>query len=541
MPITFDKVKLERMFRNGVTIMLIPLDNRPVNSFVPQHIAASGGINLLLPPSWMLGNHRTKGMATQITNWMFEYADQADIYIVSADMLAYGGLLYSRSTSSNNEKEALQNLKSLEQLKKQYPQKPIYVFDTIQRLTTTVGSNDDLELYHHLREWSKLKGIEQRHLTKDLKHQLKEIEQKIPHHFLTNYTKNRERNHKVNLYLIEMVSKGVVDYLLFGQDDAGKSGIHTIEQTILQSKIKEEMVEAKVEIIPGADQLDVLLISRYYNLLNGVKPSFHLTYSTLNGNEWIPDYEDIPLAENIKMHINVINGTITLDEQKADFHLIVNTNRLVEPQPDFNHKKAVALIERKVNLHYPIILADVANYKADSELFRLLVKDQLVPVLFSYAAWNTPGNTLGLALSHASIHNVFLQNSYHRLTKSEQQLVYKYHLEYLFHRFLKDYYYKREIVEGIRNSFIGKQFDEWNLATKEEELLRLVQRQLQNDVKELFCSFNRKSWPLPGDNEYSISISNISMLDTSFPWNRLFELDIQPTLELKLNSTNIMH
>ncbi|MBD8067461.1 DUF4127 family protein [Bacillus sp. PS06] len=522
-------------FVKGKTVMLIPLDNRPVNQYVPEQIAGSGAINLMTPPAWMLGDLQHSGMSDEIMTWLVKHADQVDAFIISADMLVYGGLVASRSNESINQEEALERLKVIEEIKKTHPETPIYVFDTILRQTITTKSESQIDDYHQVAKWGQLYDRVYRKGEQSLEKELKQLEKEIPGKILDSYIKARERNFVINQKLIDLVSYGIIDFLLFGQDDASGYGLHQLEQERLTDEVEKRELEEKIMMLAGADELDVLLLSRYYNVLYHLSPSFYIDYTTVDGPEWTSRYEDIPLKENIQKHVKVINGTITKKEEQAEFHLVVQTNKVDETLPSFNRNAVIQLIKEKLDKQYHVIFVDVVNHKSDSDMFKLLLDNDLLLSMQSYAAWNTPGNTIGLAISHSSIRQVFVRKAYESLTVDDQQETYKYHYQYLLHRYLKDHYYKNHIVSSLRTKLSKTSIDEWNLGESERLVLDYVQKQFENDIKELTPSFMSEIATLPGSKEdLTISIKEIPFIVISSPWNRLFELEIRPNVIINI-------
>lgn len=55
--------------RHGA-IALVPLDDRPVNTYCPQMTAASAGVRLVLPPRELLGRFFTPGDGAAIARWL---------------------------------------------------------------------------------------------------------------------------------------------------------------------------------------------------------------------------------------------------------------------------------------------------------------------------------------------------------------------------------------------------------------------------------------------------------------------------------------
>ncbi len=78
-----------------LTIAFIALDDRPCNRLFPQQLAAISGTRLLMPPREHLGWYTRPGNCDAIADWLARC--HADRFVVSADMLCYGGLVASRT------------------------------------------------------------------------------------------------------------------------------------------------------------------------------------------------------------------------------------------------------------------------------------------------------------------------------------------------------------------------------------------------------------------------------------------------------------
>src|SRR5579883_892209 len=78
-------------------IAFVPLDDRPVTRQLPQMLGRIAGVNVLEPPRELLGNYLTFGRPDAIIAWLNKQPQSASAnFIISTDMLAYGGLVASR-------------------------------------------------------------------------------------------------------------------------------------------------------------------------------------------------------------------------------------------------------------------------------------------------------------------------------------------------------------------------------------------------------------------------------------------------------------
>jgi hypothetical protein len=103
-------------------LALIPLDDRPCNVRFPVQIACIGDSELLVPPVEMLGRFHTPGSSEQLVRWTQDLPAVSAL-IVSIDMLAYGGLVGSRSPRVAVG-EALDRLEVLREFRQKRPDVP---------------------------------------------------------------------------------------------------------------------------------------------------------------------------------------------------------------------------------------------------------------------------------------------------------------------------------------------------------------------------------------------------------------------------------
>lgn len=123
-------ISAEEIKQEQSTLLLVPLDDRPANVYFPQKVGASAGIEVIPPPKEMTGKFTQPGNGDEISKWLVENGDQADGFVISTSMLAYGGLVASRIGVKSLE-EATKDIQVIKELKKLYPEKPVYIFDTI--------------------------------------------------------------------------------------------------------------------------------------------------------------------------------------------------------------------------------------------------------------------------------------------------------------------------------------------------------------------------------------------------------------------------
>ena len=78
-----------------LTILYVPLDNRPVcSSYVKQTMEAAN-CKIILPPEKYIATNEKNGNPEAIWDWLEHKAPKADAAVISTDSLVYGGLVGS--------------------------------------------------------------------------------------------------------------------------------------------------------------------------------------------------------------------------------------------------------------------------------------------------------------------------------------------------------------------------------------------------------------------------------------------------------------
>jgi len=235
-------------------IIYLPLDNRPCNVEHVQMLARMVDYELLIPPVELLGHYTTPGGVEEIIDWLLREAagGSIDCAVLSLDMLAYGGLVASRSPHVRTQL-ALERLDALAGLRQTLPESPIYAHNAIMRLSITASSDEAAANWQLLREYSETEGRLEALGEESDRQRLTELEKQIPIALLGKYNACRERNHQINLRAVEETAKGNLDFLVLAQEDAAQYGPHVQEQANLRRLIERHGLSQRVLIHPGAD------------------------------------------------------------------------------------------------------------------------------------------------------------------------------------------------------------------------------------------------------------------------------------------------
>ncbi|MEH7355974.1 DUF4127 family protein [Neobacillus drentensis] len=513
------------------TVLLVPLDDRPANTYFPQQVGHSAGVDVIVPPKEMIGYFTEPGNGEEISKWVLENADQADGFVISTSMLAYGGLVASR-TGVKSLEDSLKDIQVIKKLKELYPEKPVYVFDTIQRLAVTAISDEYAKYYSLISEWAILydKVV---NLGMAGKERLDELESLIPASVLEDYKKARARNHTVNKIMIDWVHQGYIDNLILAQDDAAPYGLHRAEREQLLAKVNELHVQDQVSVFPGADEVGVVYVSRFVNHYFHTSPKFFIEYGGIHGEDWIAPFEDTTFDYNVQKHIASAGGTIVDNEDQADIHLLLNTP---SSSSSTRSKDIGWLVNRTKELMAKgkqVSIGDVLVVnKADEPFVMKLAESVDLTKILSYSGWNTAGNALGITVGHAAARFAFLnQTSGFGVPLYEQTA--KAHYEFLLHRFAKDQGYKNVVHPAARTYIQQIGASEWSLGDKYDIVNNFVKEKLTKETEYWYQYFDSKKVYIGsrGTKDFYKTISSLESVHVKLPWPRIFEAELEPHLE----------
>jgi hypothetical protein len=512
------------------TVMIIPLDSRPANTLYPSLICKIAGFEPMLPPAALMDNFQKPAAAEKIAEWMLSNADKADAFIISTTMLCYGGLVSSR-TPEKHLYQALKNLKSIEELKRRNPDKPVFVYDIIQRLAVTASSEKDLEYYKLVRQWAILDEKIETAAEGDEIETHRALKSKIPPKVFDDYMKARKRNNAVNTKVIQMCRAGYIDYIVLGQDDASKYGIHKREARGLRDFARNIRLDGKFNIFPGADEIDAVFIARLASYFYGRKPKYFTLYPNDETIRWIAPYEDIEISENIKRHLEVSGADICTAAESADVILALNATAETEIKRAEDMVKIADRIAKFVKEGKLVAAADLsfAN-RSDTAFVELLTARADISELAAYSAWNTAGNKTGFALGQASArwHSLNLKRA-DIFTEKLKIYCARAHYELLMLRFLKDHSYKNFVMKAAEKYIEKAGADRFDLKNKKDEVQNFVSEALTPFAHKWFDSFKGKKMNIDASPNRSMTeayITSLKDLKITLPWPRIFECEI---------------
>jgi Protein of unknown function (DUF4127) len=382
----------------AAAIVFVPMDNRQVTWHLPIMLGAIAGRSVVAPPPALLGNDLQSGDADGIIAWLNARAPRADAFVLSSDMLAYGGLIPSRVPGPTYA-DAYSRLREIDRLRVRYGAAWIGVFGTVMRLAPT-GIPANTPYFAPYPIWSYLQQYANLHdpLEPSEIDEAQRLRALIGESVLEQYLQTRARNFAVDRVLLDKARAGSIDRLVLGQDDAKPYGLHVPEVQALQAYLDANDLADRVSIEPGADELGMALVAHSLTRDAHWVPHVAIHYSTPQGASYQDPLEYTPIGMTIDRLITLCGGAH--DDGAPDIALYVrvpDTGAALDDafrasiRADLNAGKSVAVVD----------LSFEKSYDDQKAFANTLLSSGLASRLDAYAAWNTDANTVGTALAEA--------------------------------------------------------------------------------------------------------------------------------------------
>ena len=491
-----------------LTVLYIPLDNRPVCTAYAQQTMEAAGCRIILPPEKYIATNSANGDPEGIWSWLQTKAPKADAAVISTDSLLYGGLVASRT--HNISKEQLnQRLQHLYALKSMLPIK-LYAFSTIMRTPrasqgqveppyySTVGPS----IFAYSQLWDK---SEQNKLTPAEQLQKQALERNLRRDELGDWLERRQKNLQINTELTHMARNGKFHYLAIGKDDnAPLSATHKEARQLSLSTF--DMQQDDFQIIDGVDQLGLLLLVRAYNEAQAAQPAIYPLYSPGAGASTLPQYSDARLQDSVPQQIIAAGARQAPTPQEADLILALNTPQdgiVKDSTADDNqpfaspaNRSFASAIANQLNAGKQVSLADISySNGADNGFMQLLAQSDILQGLAAYNGWNTADNAVGYAISQGIMAQA--------MTEQQRSLLVR-------QRLIDDWFYQSNARRYISNELSRHSREDLKYALGEAEkpVLQYVNKE---------CSAWAKKYNATKNSQFKLT----------FPWRRLFEVNVE--------------
>lgn len=497
----------------GKKILYIPIDNRPIILRQTIEVAEKLGYEVVVPPDEILGSRESKGDADKLWLWLNENAAGASAAVISTDSMLYGSLVGSRGHNLTID-QVLTRAKKFVDFKQRFPNIPIYAFGTVMR-TPRMGapSAEDPDYYatygtQIFRYTSLRDKIETDGLTKRETKEFAGLEGSIPANHLEDWFNRRKKNYDALKYFVELTRDYTFDYFLIGCDDSAE-----YSQTHLEGRHMTDYVadlgKARCQVISGADELGVLMLSRAINRDIGEIPFVAVRYNAGTGGQTFPRYGNETISASVDGAILAAGGFRINPANRADFVVAVNTNydgKTFEANlpgnfttPRRGTKSFMKLLTELTNKNYPVGVVDIAYANgADNALMEQMRIHNLLFKIRAYGGWNTASNSSGFLIG-AGVLTTWMDN------RDVDNL--------LLTRYLDDWVYQanvRRVVTDMLSKMPG---------TGSKGALNEKGARVDALISEMATKFVAENIKLPS----GYFIKNIRYTN---PWNRMYEAGV---------------
>ena len=367
------------------SLLLAPLDSRPPCSAMVRKLGALASINVITPPQELLDNYNTPADKEKLFAWLKNEMPQHPAAILSADLLVHGSLLGSRVPlgTINDEEKFLTFVNKQHALN---PQIDMAFFSVIPRLLVSDQLIPDSWYQWHLMRYATLKDMAETFGDPYFTRQLLAIDARIPDDIKTKYSSLYADNDSFNKKLVQLARADGLT-LAIGQDDAQPFGLPNRNANHALAYMKHADLGSSGLITSGADEISVLLLTRYYNKLYNYKPRIFVEYSSPKVAAKIMPYMPCSVDANIRDKINFIGGQLTDDAAVADFILFVHCGD-ADNQPN---KAMLQKLKPLLISDRHIALVDLTANYTENELLIPKLLEAKVPLsrLAAFSGWNT--------------------------------------------------------------------------------------------------------------------------------------------------------
>ena len=384
-----------------LTVGFLPLDNRPVNDLRPVYQAESVGWEILMPEESLYAtrldgqtpnpNGLTCGDREGLLAWLKENESKCDVLVISLDQLLSGGLVSSRWLNNADlewEYAAIDYLAELSE------RKPVYVFDTVMRLASTLGYGGlNWTEYSLFRQYGAAARQELSGEALTMENIIagypygengSQLVTELPEERVSAYLDARARKLRLGDRLLEKSDH--FRYCIIGVDDSiPHTSIQTNEIAYLNSRLGENAA-----LFCGTDELGMMALARAYGDLCPEKLRLSVRYFGAQADGSADSFDTATLRESVEQHIAALGAELV--ESDGDAEVLVLTRGYAQEDLD---GYLLAWQENMAAGRYSIVLGTTGGGS-----HRQSVIDAMsLTFLMGYSDWGTTGNTVGIGLS----------------------------------------------------------------------------------------------------------------------------------------------
>ena len=391
------------------TVILIPLDSRPVNTDLPQLLAGIAGIPVTLPKRESLDQFLTPAKSAQLFTWLEEQNESGcDITIIHINELLFGGLLNSRDSAQYL--DASQKLQSMFDYLLRRNRNPSNRLILVYIMPRLLPSQYDEVMWAYETELPELSQLRHRLSLNPgdagLAAQIRGLEAKIPREIRTRYESVYTEAFNAGLSMLDWLSQGLVDEVVIGLDDSAEYGLNV--KAFNDLKAEADRREQKYAyFLHGADELSPLIIARHGLDYAAGGDNFTLRYLTEGQEQTILPYEALPLIDNFGEKAAYLQDEKPGRKAGAapalpvrPKYIYVFTDREASPEQMRAAWDAIRTDQERPRRSL-IGLTDAAKVNgAWAPFIESVGPVEVYDYVDAYAGWNTAGNSLGTVMAH---------------------------------------------------------------------------------------------------------------------------------------------
>ncbi|MBO5715027.1 MAG: DUF4127 family protein [Clostridia bacterium] len=489
-------------------VVYLPLDERPCNYYFAGRIAKGSGVEVITPDMSVLGTKKAAASFERISEFLLQHANEADSYVLSVDMLLYGGIIPSR-LHHFDEDELTKRLAVLDEIKRINPRVKIYAFALIMRCPSYSSADEEPDYYEYCGREIFLSGQVKHKLQlgiiqKDEADKLLASYEEVIKGNLPDFEARREKNRNMLIRVVERLHHSI-DFLIIPQDDSAKYGYTSMDREAIKQELAQKGLD-EVAMYPGADEVGMTLLARAACEYKGITPKISCRFVHENSPNITPLYEDRPVGVTLPFQVESA-GCVIADGEQADIDLYLNYPSS-DPVEVWQEKNCgyeerdldafVSAIKKSVESGRVTALADGAYCNGgDRELLQMINKEMGILELSAYAGWNTSSNTLGTVICQAVFVYLFGDNTSQK--------------RFLAERVYEDVGYCGYVRAYVTNNLLSDMgYDYFNAGETDGEVALIVRRELNTFIEKYFTNLSQR---------YEIDVCRM-------PWKRMFEVDL---------------
>ena len=502
--------------KEKAALLFVPMDNRPVCYSYPVKVMEAAGYKIYTPPENLLANRTTPADTEKLWKWLESRSEKVDAAVISTDALIYGGLVASR-THSMSMAQLEARVKRLQNLRMDKDTR-LYGFSTLMRTPRESYGNVEPAYYSNvgpaIYRYSQLSDKSDMHaetLLEDF--EVGAFERNMAKAHLKDWLDRRNKNMEINYQLAMLTRMGRFDYFAIGKDDNAPLS-HTHMEARKISFKNAYLSDESFQILPGVDQLGLLLLTRAVNALSHQSPKVYPMYVEGVGPKTIPQYSDLPLGKSVPEQIIAAGGKIAYSPDAADVVLAINTpadGTMYDSTSLSNqyyaspaNKRYIVNLGKMLERGINISLADVAfSNGGDNGFMNEMSLRGFTEKLSAYNGWNTADNTVGFAIAQGMLAP--------QIAKDKQLMLMR-------ERILDDWYYQSNARRLITDELEKNKKTAYKYALN--EMMQKIKKQALDIITRLAANYD---------------ITAGTKFEVVFPWNRLFEVDIVKLQQDKRN------